>query len=177
MSDFNFYFSQLETRLPELVPSGVADPLLSLELRSAELFGPKSGAMVECCRAGLLLFNDDLDAAHPLVQDLPDTTAAFWHAVLHRREGDFSNGRYWWNRTGQHPAFEPIFDSVLHRVPEFSLLDEMRAAGRWLPLEFNAACQSCARDGKHETELRATQRLEMRGLLEWCAAQVRAGHG
>ncbi len=176
MSDFHFYFQQLETRLPELVPSRVADPLLSRELMGAQLFGAKSGAMVECCRAGLLLFNDDLAGAHALIQDLSDQTSAFWHAVLHRREGDFSNARYWWNHVGEHPAFEPITDSVLHRVPEFSLLDELRAAGRWLPLEFNAACQGCARDGKHEAELRATQRLEMRGLLERCASQVRAAH-
>lgn len=177
MSDFNFYFQQLEGHARDLVPSRVAEPNLSPELLGAELFGSKHGPMVECCRAGLLLFNDDLNGAHGLIQDLPDSTAAFWHAVLHRREGDFSNARYWWNRVGEHPAFEPIFDSVLHRVPEFSLLDELRAAGRWLPLEFNAACGACARDGKHEAELRATQRLEMRGLLEWCAAQVRSGHG
>ncbi len=175
MSDFNFYFSRLEIHAPELVPSRSADENLSRDINQTDLFGAKSGAMVQCCRAGLLLFNDDLGAAHPLVQDLPDTTAAFWHAILHRREGDYSNGRYWWNRTGSHPAFEPIFDSVLHRVPEFSLLDEMRAAGRWLPMEFNSACERCARDGKHEAELRATQRLEMRGLLEWCASQVRSG--
>lgn len=174
MSDFNFYFSQLEIHLPELTPSRARDENVSRQLLSAELFGAKRGPMVDCCRAGILLWNDDLKAAHPLVQELPDDTAAFWHAVLHRREGDYSNARYWWNRVGEHPAFEPIFDSVLHRVPEFSLLDEVRASGRWLPLEFNAACQKWASDGKHEAELRATQRLEMRGLLEWCASQVRA---
>lgn len=175
MRDFHFYFSQLEARVPDLVPARVADETLSRELLNAELFGAKRGALVDCCRAGLLLFNDDLDKAHALVQDLPDATAAFWHAILHRREGDFGNARYWWHRTGDHPAFEAILDLVLHRVPDFALLDELRAAGRWLPLDFNAACEACARTRKHEAELQATQRLEMRGLLEWCASQVRAG--
>lgn len=175
MSDFHFYFSQLEIHSPDLVPTRVRDENLSRDILSAELFGAKSGPMVDCCRAGLLLFNDDLGRAHPLVQDLPDQTASFWHAVLHRREGDYANARYWWNRVAAHPAFEPIFDLVLHRVPDFALLDELRAAGRWLPLEFTAACQKCAQDGKHEAELKATQRLEMRGLLEWCASQVRSG--
>jgi hypothetical protein len=176
MSDFNFYFDQLTVHAPELVPSGVADEKLSRQLKSADLFDGRSGPMVECCRAGLLLCNDDLNAAHPLVQDLEDNTAAFWHAIIHRREGDFSNARYWWARTGDHPAFEPIYDLVLHRVPDFALLDELRAAGHWLPLEMNAACQNFTSDGRFESELRATQRLEMRGLLEWCAARVRAGH-
>ncbi len=174
MSDFNFFFQQLESHAPELVPTRVNDENLSRQMESADLFGGKRGAMVACCRAGLLLWNDDLSAAHALVQDLPDQTAAFWHAIVHRREGDFSNARYWWNRTGEHPAFEPILDLVLHRVPDFPLLDELRAVGKWLPLEFNSACQNFARDGRFESELRATQRLEVRGLLEWCASQVRA---
>lgn len=175
MSDFNFYFDQLSSHAPELTPSSVNDPAFSRAVQTADLFDGKAGEMVECCRAGLLLWNDDLDAAHPLVQDLSSDTAAFWHAIIHRREGDFSNARYWWARTGDHPAFEPIYDLVLHRVPDFELLDELRAAGHWLPLELTAACQKFARDGRFETELRATQRLEIRGLLEWCAARVRAG--
>ena len=175
MSDFLFFFNQLEAHAPELVPSRLGNPDLSRQIAAADLFDGKAGAMVDCCRAGLLLWNDDLDGAHPLLQDLPDQTAAFWHAILHRREGDYPNARYWWNRAGEHPAFEPIHDLVLHRVPDFPLLDELRAAGVWLPLEFNAACEKFARDGRYESELRATQRLELRGLLEWCAARVRAG--
>ncbi len=175
MSNFSFFWSQLENRAPELTPAKAASPDLSRQISSADLFGGKSGAMVDCCRAGLLLLNDDLEAAHPLIQDLPDQTAAFWHAILHRREGDYANARYWWHQTGEHPAFEPIYDLVLHRVPDFRLLDELRATGVWLPLEFNAACEKFAHDGRFESELRATQRLEMRGLLEWCAARVRAG--
>ncbi len=174
MSDFNFFFQQLEARAPELVPSSTENENLSRAIKASDLFDGKRGAMVDCCRAGLLLWNDDLASAHPLVQELPGETAAFWHAVVHRREGDYSNARYWWNRTGDHPAFEPILDMVLHRVPDFPFIDELRAERRWLPLEFNAACQNFALDGRFETELRATQRLEIRGLLEWCAAQVRA---
>ena len=177
MSDFHRFFLQLELRTPELLAPQSANPQLSREIVEATLFGAKSGPMVECCRAGLLLWNDDLDGAHPFIQELPDETSAFWHAILHRREGDFQNARYWWNRTGEHPAFEAITDSVLHRVPEFPLLDELRAAGNWLPLAFNEACELAAKNGKYDAELRATQRLEIRGLLEWCASRVRAMAG
>ena len=82
MSDFNFFFNQLEAHAPELVPSVVANENLSRQIKAADLFDGKSGAMVNCCRAGLLLWNDDLEGAHPLLQDLTGDTGAFWHAIF-----------------------------------------------------------------------------------------------
>ena len=43
----------------------------------------------------------DWDAAHNLVQDLPDKTAAWIHAYLHRKEGDVWNANYWYNKAGR----------------------------------------------------------------------------
>ena len=41
------------------------------------------------------------EAAHTVVQDLEDKTASWIHAYLHRKEGDNSNARYWYNRAGK----------------------------------------------------------------------------
>ncbi len=51
----------------------------------------------------------DWDAAHQLVQQYEDGTAAWIHAVLHKIEGDFGNARYWYHRAGRldHAAEEP----------------------------------------------------------------------
>ena len=38
------------------------------------------------------------DAAHQLVQQYEDGTAAWIHAVLHKMEGDLGNARYWYRR-------------------------------------------------------------------------------
>ena len=43
----------------------------------------------------------DWDAAHQLVQQYEDGTAAWIHAVLHKLEGDVANSRYWYRRAGR----------------------------------------------------------------------------
>lgn len=43
----------------------------------------------------------DWHAAHGLIDQLTDSTSAWVHAYLHRKEGDYSNARYWYNRAGK----------------------------------------------------------------------------
>ncbi len=170
---FAEFFAQLEPQTPALFPTQSADSTLSKEILAADLFAGKSGAMVELCRAGLLLWNDDLDAAHPITQEIENQSGSFWHAIIHRREGDFSNANYWWRRTGAHPVFDEICDLVLHRAPDFPFLEELRASGRWEPQAFTLFCQEAKKTGEFAAQLAGVQRLEMRALLEWCAAQVK----
>src|SRR5688572_13247850 len=54
--------------------------------------------------AGLWLYVDDLDRSHRISQDLDNQTGSMWHAIMHRREGDFANSLYWLRRAGDHPA-------------------------------------------------------------------------
>ena len=56
-----------------------------------------------------LALSDEWDAAHKLVQQYEDTTAAWIHAVLHKIEGDHDNSRYWYRRAGklEHFSDEP----------------------------------------------------------------------
>lgn len=44
------------------------------------------------------------DTAHEIVQNASDADSAWVHAYLHREEGDPSNARYWYRRSGQ-PEF------------------------------------------------------------------------
>ena len=176
MSDYAFYLPLTEIPV-SLMPTEVLDAAVSRELMGANLFpdhNTKSDAqMSELCRAGFLMFNDDLARAHDIVQTIGSPTGSFWHAIMHRREGDFDNANYWWNRAGEHPVFDEIFDLVLHRVPDFGFLDELRAAGHWLPREFNEWCRRSAENGESDAALREVQRLEMKVLLEWCASQAK----
>ena len=46
----------------------------------------------------------DWHTAHDLINDLDDTTSAWVHAYLHRKEGDIGNAGYWYRRTGKQSS-------------------------------------------------------------------------
>jgi hypothetical protein len=173
MNDFASFAKKLTANTPALCPQGAFDAELSEQIKNAEFFSDPSSEMARAATAGLLLFNDDLDAAHAIVQSPETPINNFWHAIIHRREGDFSNARYWWNRTKHHPAMDEIFDIVIHRVPDFDFIDELRQSQQWEPFALNDFCERAAKTGEWEKELREVQRLEMKILLEWCAARAK----
>jgi hypothetical protein len=41
------------------------------------------------------------EKAHELIQHLPDKTASWIHAYLHRKEGDTWNADYWYSKAGR----------------------------------------------------------------------------
>src|SRR4051812_18825431 len=73
----------------------------------AELFAPRAIRdmdMARACLAGLWLRFNYLDESHKISQEIETPEGSFWHAIMHRREGDFGNSKYWWRRVGKHPA-------------------------------------------------------------------------
>ena len=56
--------------------------------------------MAAACLAGLWLHHNFLDESHTLSQDIDTTTGSYWHAIMHRREGDYGNAKYWLHRVG-----------------------------------------------------------------------------
>src|SRR5579862_3371189 len=64
-------------------------------------------------KAALWLYVDHIENAHRLVQDLATPTGAFLHAIVHRREGDYWNSKYWYRQAGHHP----VIDAIVHYEP------------------------------------------------------------
>ncbi|MCC6794792.1 MAG: hypothetical protein IT366_06705 [Candidatus Hydrogenedentes bacterium] len=118
--------------LKTLVESTIASPELSSN---------------EALCAGLWLYVDELDRSHVISQGIEDATGSYWHGIMHRREGDFSNSHYWFHRVGNHPAMKKIDGYDAHRF-----IDEV--------------------EGQHVNSPAALidlQRREWVALFEWCA--------
>ena len=117
----------------------------------------------DAIKAGLWLYVDELDRSHAFSQDLHSPTGSFWHAIMHRREGDFPNSKYWYRKAGAHPAMGHIdlagggsaSGSAMAGYDPMSFVDRVARA--------NARCE------KDSPDLVAMQRHEWRALFEWCA--------
>jgi hypothetical protein len=70
--------------------------------------------MFALVRGALLCAADALDAAHRVFQDDPSDLGSYWHGVMHRREGDFDNARYWFRRAGRLPVFDKMHEAAVH---------------------------------------------------------------
>lgn len=64
--------------------------------------------------AGIWLYVDELHKSHTVSQGLNDATGSYWHAIMHRREGDFGNSKYWLKQMRCHEACAAIegYDAV-----------------------------------------------------------------
>lgn len=105
-------------------------------------------------RALVLLWHDHLHAAHELVQAQADPDANLVHAIMHRREPDYGNAKYWFRRVGRHPVFEPLAreaTALLERHEQTALAGRLLPQRAWDPLAFVDLCQECAeRDAEDE---------------------------
>jgi hypothetical protein len=125
--------------------------------------------MASACLAGLWLRHNFLDESHSLSQEIETPTGSFWHGILHRREGDFGNSRYWFRRAGQHTIFPALNDAAAAagwpatpRWNPITLVDRVEQAIR-LPAE-NPTAQLC----------RTVQQIEWEVLFDYSWKQALA---
>jgi hypothetical protein len=123
--------------------AGSGTPEAHLALAEAERLLTKHPILM----AGLWLYADELDRSHAVSQQIPTPEGSFWHGIMHRREGDFSNAKYWFRNAGalpRHLGLDPA-----------ALTDEVARHHRDNP-----------------THLVEAQRREWEILFEHCARQT-----
>lgn len=81
----------------------------------AELLdGDSAKSFTPLQRSGLWLLAGDLDRSHTISQNEGSSEGSFWHGIMHRREGDFGNAKYWFRRVGPHS----ILSDLAGKYPE-----------------------------------------------------------
>jgi hypothetical protein len=120
--------------------------------------------------AGLFQMHDCLDRSHALSQDVQGqgrhAAGDYWHAIMHRREPDYGNSRYWYRRVGRHP----VFDELAQRAAgEFASIDDAQAGtwsertcgrGEWDPFAWVDFCE-------HVAQLKNSALYDVARRIQW----------
>lgn len=124
------------------------------------------------CLAGLWLRFDCLDESHQISQTIDSPTGSYWHGIMHRREPDFANAKYWFRRVGQHPIEPALLVSSQSLAREGQPIAEatfLVEQSRWDASRF---VDLCAVAGERESPLRQLcvkiQQSEWQLLFEYC---------
>jgi hypothetical protein len=127
--------------------------------------------MADACISGTLLLYGDLDRSHRISQGLENPTGSFWHGIMHRREGEFGNAKYWFRRTGDHPVGNDLAEAVAMLIAdrtEDPQYGKICAPGAWDPFAFVDLCELEIGSGSvGETLCREIQMVEWRVLFDF----------
>ncbi|MGH7452477.1 MAG: hypothetical protein ACRENG_14110 [bacterium] len=188
LSDFNsqnydplFAYLLQEERLNPLdagTPNMNMRPALAA-LTIEKAFAPNQivdADMARACLAGIWLYHDFLEESHQISQSIATITGSYWHGIMHRREPDFSNSKYWFHRVGEHP----IFASLRQAASELAAADTAHVSTeflhqqkKWDPFAFIDLCEACVeRRSPAEMLCRQVQLGEWKLLFDYCYHQA-----
>lgn len=119
----------------------------------------------ELLLGGLLMAQDYIWEAHEIVQDYPETEASWWHAFMHRMEGDYGNAGYWYRRVGKPAAYESLLSAVQKLEFETSA-NQILNWTEWDSFKLNNLIDSSS--GQMREELHDVHRLECLLLIKIC---------
>jgi hypothetical protein len=171
-----------ETLVPKT--GGNADAKALLDAASADDMLAVTAANLDdatLLRSGLYLWHDWLHASHEISQSIATGTASFWHAVMHRREGDFANSKYWYARCADHPILPVLAaqaNPVINPMPVDKSILRLTVDG-WNPNAFVDLVQAVHNqptDPRHRLAV-ALQQLEWRMLFDHTVRSASGGKG
>jgi hypothetical protein len=164
-----------------LMPLGPAAPNRAAEaalraLRPATMFAPqpvRSPDAAQACLAALWLLHDFADESHQISQDLHTVEGSYWHAILHRREPDYGNAKYWFRRVGRHAVFEPLRAEAVTLSGGAAAAKSLVERSAWDPFAFIDLCERAAEgDAPLRDFCRGVQQREWELLFEYCYRQA-----
>ncbi len=161
--------------LPSLGPKRRAGTVCEAELdrKVAGFFASESisSEARPLLRSAALLWHDHLDASHTVSQDVETRSGGWLHGIMHRREPDYGNAKYWFHRVGKHEAYPMLAERVaalLHDAGAAELTKRLIKNGEWMPLAFVDECERAGQgnDAALISTLQKIQALEFDVLVE-----------
>jgi hypothetical protein len=161
--------TELLRNQPMVAPLGPGRPVLAqrtaLEGLTATALGLPDSVDFRACQAALWLSYNFLAEAHAISQEIDTPEGSYWHAIVHRREPDADNAKYWFRRVGQHPIFRELANTA-SRLGYPSEPD-------WDPFAFVDACEAHRDKGdRMEQILVSVQEMEWHLLFGFCWSAV-----
>jgi hypothetical protein len=167
----------LTDRLPELglgsANTSRRPQLAAMTVETA--FGGKFIAdpdAARCCLSALWLWHDFLDESHSISQEVHTIDGSYWHGIMHRREPDYGNAKYWFRRVSQHAIFEPLASAARELAAKAQLdrpAEFLASQAAWDAFRFIDLCEAIARDrSRCEGLAREIARLEWQLLFDHC---------
>ena len=138
----------------------------------------QNSGMAQAARAGLLLIAGGWDEAHKLVQEMETPEAEYWHGIVHRREPDFSNAKYWFRKVGHHPVMDSLLRGLTRQnYPHSTVVQQLINNGKWDPFQYLALCSACHEGAQKELlpVLLDIQKEEIALLVNYCIQHARDG--
>jgi len=125
-------------------------------------------------RAGALWLHGFIDDAHKIAQSDESAEGSYWHALVHRSEGDFDNSLYWFGRVGSHAIFPKLREEVA-RLRESAVggsdaktLDSLLSGRNWSPRRFVDLCGHAVAGERDDFELlQAVAAIEYNLLMSY----------
>lgn len=125
-----------------------------------------SNLQSDLARSAAFFWHDDLERSHKISQGVKTKEGSFLHGMMHRREPNASNAKYWFGLVGEHPAFVGLTISVM-RLGESEVVKSLLHSGKWDPSLFVDACIRAEKE-QYESEihtLQEIQKLEFEALV------------
>jgi hypothetical protein len=172
-----------ENRLNALGPGEPSQPLsanlIAMATEMEQAFAPqpiRDQDMANACLAGLWLYHDYLDESHRISQGIETPTGSYWHGLMHRREPDPSNAKYWFRQVGKHPIFILLRDAAAEMAARADLQPPARFLAiqpAWDPFAFIDLCEAClAGKSAHTLLCQQIQQREWELLFDFCYRQA-----
>lgn len=171
----------IEFEPPPLSPAPLTPPADVADFDPRHSAGVTSAPDAIAVGAGLWQLHGGLEESHRAAQSIEGLgqrrAGDYWHAIMHRRERDFGNAKYWFRHVGRHP----LMDELSRRAGQ--ILDAAADAGgrwrtrlgaphRWDPGAFVDLCEAASAEPGSALE-RAARRIQWHEMILLLGATCR----